>query len=187
MKAEASGEQVASILNDYKVNTKADLASGQLVFGSLPIIYARAEIMASIYQELFNLVGESASSVLKRMGKSYGEKFHDLIEQEDSELFEDREMLFKFVCAETQAIGWGRIAIEDDGRTVTITSPEGLAGGRILAQKGKQPQAVDSYFLGYFEGFLTKLDGTAYESEESKCVAKGDAHCIMTFRRQANK
>ncbi len=187
MKVEASGEQVASILNDYKVNTRADLATGQLIFGQLPIIYARAEIICNIYQELYNLVGESASAVLKRMGRTYGEKFHDLIEQEDSKLFEDREMLLQFVCAETQAIGWGRIAIEDDGRTVTIISPDGLVGGRIMAEKGKHPHAIDSYFLGYFEGFLTKLDGIRYDSEESLCVAKGDAKCMMVFRRKPKK
>ncbi len=183
MRVEATDEQVASILNDYKSNTKTDPNTGELQFGELPIIFARAEIMSSIYQELFNLVGESASAVLKRMGRSYGEKFHALVKKNEEELLEDRAVLLQFVCAETQAIGWGKISIEDDGKTVVITSRDGLASGRIISQKGQRTKSADSYFLGYFEGFLSSLDRTHYESEEVECVAKGDGQCRMVFRK----
>jgi predicted hydrocarbon binding protein len=184
MKVNATKEQVVSILNDYKTGTEIDPGTGDLQFGELPIIFARAEIMANIYQELEKLVGESATGVMKRLGKSYGEKFMNLITEEQSELLEDRETLYQFVCAETQAIGWGRITIEDDGKTVTISSKEGLAGGRTAAHKGTRKTPIDSYFLGYFEGFLSKMDDSQYVGEEEQCVSMGHPQCKMVFRRQ---
>jgi predicted hydrocarbon binding protein len=184
MKVKATNDQVASILKDYKTNTEIDPGTGELLFGDLPIIFARAEIMSNIYQELEKLVGESASGVMKRLGKSYGEKFLDLISEEQPDILTKRETLYQFVCAETQAIGWGKITIEDDGKSITISSKEGLASGRTASPKGERPHAMDSYFLGYFEGFLNKLDDTQYMGEESECVAKGDARCKMVFRKK---
>ena len=183
MKVHASNEQVASILSEYKRETHTDPETGELLFGELPILFARAEIMSGIYQELENIVGESASAVLKRMGRSYGEKFHSLISQEQPGLLKDRELLYQFVCAETQAIGWGKISVEDDGRKVTISSKDGMASGRTIATRGSKKHSVDSYFLGYFEGFLNKLDNTSYSAEETECVAKGDSQCMMVFTK----
>jgi predicted hydrocarbon binding protein len=183
MKVNATKEQVASILKDYKTGTCIDPETGELVFGELPIIFARAEIMSNIYQELEKLVGESATGVMKRLGRSYGEKFHDLIVEEQSELMEDRKVLYEFVCAETQAIGWGRISIEDNGKQVTIISKDGLASGRTATPHGARTHSMDAYFLGYFEGFLSKLDDTPYDGEEEECVAKGDKQCRMEFRK----
>ncbi|MDO9537033.1 MAG: hypothetical protein Q7J68_01795 [Thermoplasmata archaeon] len=185
MKVTASKEQVASILNDYKSETHTDPETGELQFGGLPIIFARAEIMSSIYQELESLVGESASAVLKRMGRSYGEKFHALISEEQEELLKDRKTSLEFVCAETQAIGWGNIMIDDEDDKITISSKDGLASGRTMTNRGKS-HAVDSYFVGYFEGLLSKLDNIDYYGEESECVAKGDAQCKLVFTRKQN-
>lgn len=183
MKVKATELQVASILDDYKNGTHPDPRTGELLFGDLPIIFARAEMMANIYQELESLVGESAGAVLKRMGRRYGEKFHRLVTEERGDLLGNRELLLQFVCAETQAIGWGRITIEDDGKEVVITSRDGLASGRAIAGSSGRTAPVDSYFLGYFEGFLNTLDSTRYSSEEVECVAKGDKQCRMVFAR----
>ncbi|MDD4308181.1 MAG: hypothetical protein PHU53_05180 [Thermoplasmata archaeon] len=183
MKVNASKEQVASILNDYKKGTHSDPETGDLMFGELPILFARAEIMSGIYQELENIVGESAGAVLKRMGRSYGEKFYDLISKEQADLLDDRETLYQFVCAETQAIGWGKISVDDDGKKVTISSTEGLASGRTISRNGNKNRPVDAYFLGYFEGFLNRMDNTTYSGEELECVAKGDGQCRMVFTR----
>ena len=183
MKVNATKDQVASILSDYKRNTEIDPDTGELLFGDLPIIFARAEIRSNIDQELEKLVGESASGVMKRLGKSYGEKFLDLITEEQEGLLKNREMLYRFVCAETQAIGWGRITIEDDGKNVIISSKDGLASGRTASGTGCH--AMDAYFLGDFEGLLSKLDSMPYDSEEPECVAKGDKQCRMVFRKTA--
>jgi predicted hydrocarbon binding protein len=42
---------------------------------------------------------------------------------------------------------------------------------------------VDSYFLGYFEGFLNALDNVQYHGEESLCKAKGDSECLLVFKK----
>jgi predicted hydrocarbon binding protein len=186
MKIEASKKQVAIMLDGYKSNIHIEGESGELHFGDLPIILARAEIMSNIYQELEKLVGESASAVMKRLGKSYGEKFYDLISRDQAGLLNDRNELYRYVCAETQAIGWGKIAVEEEGKIITIFSRDGLVSGRNYHAKGKVPHSADPYFLGYFEGFLSKLDRAEYLGEEVECVAKGDKQCKMVFTKQTS-
>jgi predicted hydrocarbon binding protein len=186
MKIEASKKQVANMLDGYKNHMHIEGESGELQFGDLPIILARAEILSNIYQELEKIVGESASGVLKRMGKSYGEKFYDLISKDQANLLNDRNELYRYVCAETQAIGWGRISVEDEGKTITIFSRDGLVSGRNYLAKGQISHSADPYFLGYFEGFLNRLDKTTYIGEEVECVAKGDKQCKMIFTKQCD-
>jgi predicted hydrocarbon binding protein len=183
---EASKKQVANMLDGYKNHMHIESESGELQFGDLPIILARAEIMSNIYQELEKLVGESASAVLKRMGKSYGEKFYDLICRDHASLLNDRNEMYRYLCAETQTIGWGKISLEEEGKKITIFSREGLASGRSILAKGKISHPADPYFLGYFEGFLNRLDKTLYLGEEVECVAKGDRQCKMVFTKQTS-
>ena len=58
-------------------------------------------------------------------------------------------------------------------------SEEGMATGRNYEGTSEQP--VDSYFLGYFEGFFSKLDNTTYHGIETECVAMGNDCCKMEF------
>ena len=180
MRAEASPEEVASILNQYKTIIQSNTTTGELVFEDVPVIIARAEFMSTIYSELESLVGASASGVLKRIGKVYGEKFYELLMNgPEGNAIGDRQKLFSYLCAETQAIGWGRISIEEFPGKIVVRSEEGLATGRNYEGKSEQP--VDSYFLGYFEGFFNKLDNIIYHCIESECVAMGDSCCKMEY------
>ncbi len=178
MKIEASPEEVASILNQYKTAIKLKPSTGELVYEDISVMIARAEFMSNIYSELEDLVGASASAVLKRIGKAYGEKFYELLSNgQQSEMLGDRERLLSYICAETEAIGWGRISIEELPGKIIIKSEEGMATGRNYEGTSEQP--VDSYFLGYFEGFFNKLDNTRYHAIESECVAVGNSCCKM--------
>ena len=180
MKVEASPEEVASILNQYKTIIQSNTTTGELVFEDIPVIIARAEFMSNIYSELESLVGASASGVLKRIGKVYGEKFYELlINGPEGNTIGDRQKLFSHLCAETQAIGWGRITIEEFPGKIVVMSEKGLATGRNYEGTSEQP--VDSYFLGYFEGFLSKLDNISYHGIESECVAVGNDCCKLEF------
>ena len=180
MKVEASPEEVASLLNQYKTIIQPKPSTGELVYEDIPVMIARAEIMSNVYSELEGIVGESATGVLKKIGKSYGEMFYNLISNSpQSNLLADKEKMFNFICAETEAIGWGRISIEELPNKVIIIADQGMATGRNYNDTSDHP--VDSYFLGYFEGFLNKLNGTVYYGVETQCVAKGDSCCKMEF------
>ena len=179
MKVEAPSEEVKEILNKYKSSIQLDDSTGQIFFEDIPVIFARAEFMSNIYSELEGLVGVSAGGVLRSIGRAYGFKFFDLLSNQEKELMGNRERLFSYLCAETQAIGWGDISIEEQDGKIIILSEKGLAPGHN--SKGKSQQAVDFYFLGYFEGFLSKLDGIEYHAAETQCVAKGDPVCKMEF------
>ena len=178
MKIEASQEEVASLLNQYKTNIHPKPSTGELVYDDLPVMIARAEIMSNIYSELEGIVGESATGVLKKIGKSYGEMFYELLSNgTQSYILDDKEKIVNHICAETEAIGWGRISIEEFPDKIIIISDTGMATGRNY--KGETQHPVDSYFLGYFEGFFSKLNNTTYYGVETECVAKGDNCCKM--------
>ena len=183
MRVEVTHDEVNAVLNLYKMNTKIDEKTGSLQFGNLPVIWARAEIMADLFTELESLVGASASAVMKRIGKAYGEKFYDMLATGNTSLFiDDKEKLYKYICSETQAIGWGKIVIEDDDETITLSSP-GFAAGRCSQMTGeKRDTPIDSYFFGYFEGFFSRVKGAKLVGEEEECVSKGDAQCKLVFK-----
>ena len=179
MKIEASPEEVASLLNQYKSTIQPKPSTGELVYADIPVMFARAEIMSNIYSELEGLVGASATGVLKKIGKSYGEMFFELLSNHQAEILADKEKIFNHVCAETEAIGWGRISIEEFPDKIIVISDQGMATARNY--KEQSPHPVDSYFLGYFEGFFSKLNNTTYYGVETECVAKGDSRCKMEF------
>jgi predicted hydrocarbon binding protein len=183
MKVEVSFDEVNAVLNLYKMNTKIDETTGALQFGNLPVIWARADILANLYTELESLVGQSVASVMKRIGKAYGLKFFEMLKTGNTALFmDDREKLYRYICSETQAIGWGRIVIEDNGDELTITSP-GLAAGRCQTMKGEvREYPIDAYLLGYFEGFFSAMKGQRFIGEEVECVSMGFDQCKMVFK-----
>jgi len=184
MKVEIDIGEVMEILDLYKVNMRIKPETGELVFGELPIILARAEIMANLLLELESLVGQSASSVLKRIGKTYGQKFYGLMKVGYSTMFlDDEEKIYNFLCAETQAIGWGEISVEEKGEEIIITSNLGLAASRSFRRNNiKRDFPADAYFLGYFEGFLAEMHKKRLFGEEVECIAKGDKQCKMIFK-----
>ena len=180
MKIEASQDDVNNILDKYKTIIKSNNDTGELVFAGIPVMFSRAQFMSNIFSELEGIVGESATGILKKIGKSYGELFYDLLyDSQHSVLEGEKEKIFNYLCAETQAIGWGRISIEELSGKIIISSEEGMATGRNYS--GQSQGSVDSYFLGYFEGFFSKLNKTPYHGTETECVAKGDKHCKMEF------
>lgn len=184
MKVKVEVDEVMDILELYKVNMRIKPETGELVFGELPIMLARAEIMANFLAELESLVGQSASSVLKRIGKTYGKKFYSLMKVGYSTMFlDDKAKIYKFFCAENQAIGWGEISVEEAGEEIIITSALGLASSRTFRHNNaKRDTPVDAYFLGYFEGFLTEMHEKKFFGEEVECIAKGDKQCKFVFK-----
>lgn len=183
MKVEATIEEANNVLTLYKNNTRIDPDSGALRFGNLPVIWARADFISNIFIELEKLVGQSASSVMKRIGKVYGSKFYELLKKGNTALFiDDKERLYRYICAETQAIGWGQMSIEEQDDEIIITS-KGFASGKYFHSTGQtRDSPIDTYFLGYFEGFLREMHGKKFDGEEVECVAKGDSQCKMVFK-----
>ena len=174
------------ILKMYKERVHVDFESGQLMLDSLPIIWARAELQFNMYAEMENLIGEPASAVIRRMAKPYGASFCKLLHQGflKAGRTPTRTELFKDVCAENLAIGWGGIEIEEKPGEITVRSKTGLpVGVEFALRKQKSERSVDSYFLGYFEGFLSALDNMPYHGEETMCRGKGDSECLMVFTK----
>ncbi|MBI5000400.1 MAG: hypothetical protein HZB92_02580 [Euryarchaeota archaeon] len=186
MKITATKEDAQRILDSYKSRAHVEFEDGQLRLNGLPIMWARAELQYNIFNELENLIGDSAHSVIKRIAKPYGVSFCKLMEQgfvKTGERAARMEML-KDLCAENLAIGWGRIEFEDKDGEIIISSQTGFpVGQEYKARASRSKRSVDSYFLGYMEGFLSTLDSTSYMGEEVECMGKGDPRCVMVFKK----
>ena len=177
MKVEVTVDDVKKIFDHYVSKSRIDPETGELLFGNIPVVWSRASFMSNIYAELESLVGQSASSVLKRIGKSYGKTFYELMRTENYVIpMDDKEKVYRYICAETQAIGWGQISIEEVGDRIIITS-KGFASARNLTADQKPEGSPDAYFIGYFEGLFSEMHGRRLTAEEDKCVAKGDSQC----------
>ncbi len=181
MRIEPSEEYVTSVLEKYKRSTSVDFTTGDLKYDDVPIIWARAELLYHIYSELESLMSESALAILKRIGKPYGSNFYKMMkEQGQVERLQNQENIYKYLVSETMAIGWGEVAIDTVGDLLIFTCEKGLTVGKYHKSKGKTSNwAIDSYFLGYLEGFLTEMHGRPYKGEETECVGKGDDRCTI--------
>lgn len=183
MKIEPNREYVERVLATYKNSTQIDYESGELVFGKMPIIWARAEFLYNIYHELSELIGDSANSILRRIGNPYGASFFNNIKESGViDKLAKTENVYLYLCSENLVIGWGQISIEEANGTITVISEPGLPTGRSFRRhKQKSQWSVDSYFLGYLEGFFSEMHGKQIVGEELECVGKGDDRCVMRF------
>ena len=183
MKIEPNKDYVEKVLATYKESTEIDYETGELMFGKMPIIWARAEFLYNIYYELSELIGDSANSILRRIGNPYGSSFYQHIKESGVvEKLARNENVYLYLCSENLVIGWGLVSVEEkDGQIIVISEP-GLPVGRAFLRHGKKSQwSVDSYFLGYLEGLLSEMHGKEVIGEELECVAKGDDRCMMRF------
>jgi len=184
VRIEPSYEEVKQIYQEYMTTIRLDFENGALLYKDIPIILSRAALLYNIFTEMYNLLGESVIAIMHRIGKPYGESFYKIV----SESFKmagiegSIENHYRYICAETASIGWGRIAIEDDGNAVKIICKRGFPVGRLSVAEGKvSTYPMDAYFLGYFEGYLSLLHRKDMKGREVECVGKGDERCLMVF------
>ncbi len=182
---EVTDDEIKEIHSAYREGTRIDFESGRLMLDSLPVIWTRASILYNMYIEMKKIVGEAVHALMHTIGKAYGINFYVLtinrLKDENNEV--TREKILKYLCAETGAIGWGRISIEDLPGKVTIVAKKGCPVGHEAREKKKLlTEPVDAYFLGYFEGFISCLNNRDFSGQEVKCVGKGDEECLMVFK-----
>lgn len=183
MKIEPNKEYVERVLETYKESTEIDYETGELMFGKMPIIWARAEFLFNIYHELSELIGDSANSILRRIGNPYGSSFFQHIKESGVvEKLARNENVYLYLCSENMVIGWGQITIEEKEGQIIVVSDPGLPTGRAYKRHDMTSQwPVDSYFLGYLEGFFSEMHGKQIVGNEEECVGKGDERCVMRF------
>lgn len=190
MRIEPTEKDIENVYKIYLDQSKIDHEKGQLKLGDLPIIWARADLLYNMYLELRKVVGESANPLMRKMGKPYGRNFFRTLGRAFMSAHgkTDEEALLNFLAAENAVIGWGRISIErEDGRWVVVCKSGFPVAQAFISKKMFSTVPVDSYFLGYLEGFVTELEGEKYIGRETKCLALGDDQCRMVFERKESK
>ncbi len=187
MKIEPTEKDIENVHKIYLDQSKIDHEKGQLKLGDLPIIWARADLLYDMYIELRKVVGESANPLMRKMGTPYGRNFFRTLGRAFLSTYgkTDEEALLSFLAAENAVIGWGRISIDkEDGRWVVVCKKGFPVAQSFRLKKMFSTVPVDSYFLGYFEGFVTEMEGKKYVGRETKCIALGDDCCRMVFERK---
>lgn len=190
MKIEPSEKDIENVYRIYLDQSKIDHETGQLKLGDLPIIWARAELLYDMYLELRKVVGESANPLMRKMGMPYGRNFYRTLGRAFMSTYgkTDKEALLNFLAAENAVIGWGRISIERNENGWVIVCKKGFPISQTFRSKKMfSTVPVDSYFLGYFEGFVNEMEGQKFVGKETKCIALGDDHCRMVFERKGGK
>ena len=81
LKVEADKEEVEKIHRSYKDVISIDLDKGELLYKDLPIIFARAELLYNLSEEMKKIIGESAHGLMYRIGRPYGLTFYELVEK----------------------------------------------------------------------------------------------------------
>ncbi len=190
MRIEPTEKDIENVYKIYLDQSRIDHGKGQLKLGDLPIIWARAELLYDMYIELKKVVGESANPLMKEMGRPYGRNFFRTLGKAflSAHGKTDEEALLNFLAAENAVIGWGRIAIEKEDERLVVICKKGFPIAQTFRSKKMFSSVpVDSYFLGYFEGFVTEMEGERYIGREAKCLALGDDYCKMVFERKEGK
>lgn len=184
MRVEPTEKDIKNVHKIYLDQSNIDYAKGQLKLGDLPIIWARADLLYDMYIELKKIVGDSANPLMQKMGKPYGRNFFRTLGRAFIAAHgkTDEEALLNFLAAENAVIGWGRISVERSGDRWIVISPTGFPVAQSFRTKKMfSTVPVDSYFLGYFEGFVSELSEVVYVGRETKCIALGDDYCQMIF------
>jgi predicted hydrocarbon binding protein len=180
-------ENVAQVHEYYKKSTVIDFENGRLNLDELPIIWARAELLYDIHSEIYKVVGDAVHALVRKIALPYGINFCKWLEKNFEERGGElsRESMLGFMCSETLAIGWGAVEIEDEGNTIAIIAKKGFPVGQLYRDNGHTfPHPVDSYMVGYFEGFFSKLDKAVYSVIETDCVGKGDELCRIILQKR---
>ncbi len=176
--------KIKQIHDYYKANTTLDPERGFLQFDNVPIIWARTSLLYHMLWEVQALVGDAAVEVMHRIGKPYGQNFFEMSANHLSKESQSpaKDDFLEYLAVETAAIGWGNISIEREGDDIKISCENGFPVG-LLTKKNRDlaEYPVDTYFLGYFEGFITAWQGKDYRGKEIECVGKGDKRCLMQF------
>jgi len=186
----ATDDDIKRLHAYYKDHTSVNYKEGQLEVSGIPIIWARAELLFNLYTETENIVSDAAHALMQRIAFPHGEHFYNVVLDRfvGNGSKPSNDSIIHYLCAETGAIGWGFISVEIRDDIVEIICPKGFTVGKEAARRGmtiKEP--VDSYFLGYFEGFFSRLLEWDFRGEELECVAMGDPQCRIVLKRRGFK
>ncbi len=176
------------IFEFYRKSFNLHSERGTLELIELPVIIARRAILFDLHHELYSVVGRTANLLIKRVSIPYGRDFCKWVKNTYFKGKEfSTEIALKFLACETLAIGMGKIIIQydKDSGEVLVEGPDGLPVGRkYIKEKIKVDSSVDSYHLGYYEGFMSELFNTKYVGVEETCVALGASSCIARLMKK---
>lgn len=152
--------------------------SGELLFKGVRYLLIRPETIMQLQKEVEAALGEDASDVIARGGfeggslstKAYKEKYGL-----------SNEEVVDYMCDMGSSIGWGKfqlVELNDEGLIVEVhNSP-------FSEKYGPSESGVCHLVRGVLAGLGKTVLESEVESNEEKCVAKGDDVCRFVVRKK---
>lgn len=134
----------------------------------------RVESLQGMIEEVNNVLGTGGSLVWYTAGKGAGRSMSKVFQRYLKE-GENLEAVFNKIGSYYARWGWGRVEKvllrEKTGELIIRIHDNAFA-------REQHTQMPSCFFVkGYLEGLVEKLTGKHVTSEETKCMAKGDAYC----------
>lgn len=174
-------ESIDLLHEKYKKKFHIDHKAGMLKFEDIPAFWSRASLFYAMHKELRKLVGDATDALMHRVTRPHGRTFMEFTDGERGAL--SRDDLLLYLAEDLLATGWGKVIIEQDSGVFRVIALKGFPlGQQYLLHEDESAGPVDHYFLGYFEGAFSALDGKLYKGKEIECVAKGDDRCVFEIK-----
>jgi len=136
-------------------------------------ILMRVETFQEMRREVSKVLGTGASVIWYLAGKGAGRSLANLIQRRTKT--NTLQEIYEKVAEIYERCGWGSL------QSVMFRQKTGEFLLRIhnnAFARGVRSQTSSCYYVkGLLEGILEQLTGRHSKSEETKCVAKGDAYC----------
>jgi predicted hydrocarbon binding protein len=136
-------------------------------------ILMRVETFQEMRREVSKALGTGASVICYLAGKGAGRSLANLIQQRTKT--NTLEEIYEKIAEIYERCGWGSL------QSVMFRQKTGEFLIRIhnnAFARGVRSQTSSCYYVkGLLEGILEQLTGRHSISEETKCMAKGDAYC----------
>ncbi len=155
-----------SFLDSIKWNSE----EGQILVVGTPMAFISGDSFARIQKEAEEITGEDAPIMFYEAGKHTGLKW---AKQFKEKFGLDRMAIVKMLEKFFAEVGWGKFFAEVKGEGAILR----VENSFIAKNYGQSSVPVCHFIRGNSAGIWSGLYEKEMDSEEIKCMAKGDSHC----------
>ncbi len=164
--------------NSILDNLEYDAEEGRITFKDVPYMVIRPDTVVDFQKAVEAEVGERVAEMMMAGGYTGGSRssrrYKQVFEYSDEETV-------AFMCKMGGEIGWGRFEVEKfdvDGKELVIR----VRNSPFAEAYGTADEGVCHMIRGVMAGMAAGIFGSDVNSEETLCVAKGDALCRFVLR-----
>jgi predicted hydrocarbon binding protein len=130
-------------------------------------------IFMKIQKTLEGSIGESAAKVLHSAGKEFGQKYMEIVENENE------EATIQDLLIELEMTGFVKAEFNPDNKSFEVTDSP-------IASSYKESDVPVCHFLtGFFEGLVSEFyENPGIQYTETVCKATGKKKCVFEIKKE---